>query len=221
MFKNAKKVDLQIAATELGEVITDKMTIIELTNIIKSTELFKSNAESVNGLINDIIENRKTELETIENNKRTELQLEQLKLERMQAELELARMQKDLRTKDVNSETKSDYCDSLDVLIKSIKTLTIKIPSRPEGWGLFFTSLERSFTTKKVPDKCKAEILLNLLGEKASNVISYISDDELNNYEKVKKIVLREFEPTAQSCLEQFRKLLDNQMRPMFNLRHV
>lgn len=206
MFKNARKADLQLAATELGEVITDKMTMVDLTNIIKDTEKFKNEPEFVSNLIEGIIEERKIESEKIEKNKQFELQLEQIKLERAKTELELSQMRTNKNTNEDDSENKIEKCDSLDSLIKSIKTLTIRIPSRPEGWNLFFASLERSFITKNVPDKFKAEILLNLLGEKASNVISYINDNELSDYDKVKKIILREFQPTPQSCLEQFRK---------------
>lgn len=206
MFKSARKGDLQLAATELGEEITEKMTVTDLINLIKNNEKCKTEPEFVSNLIEGIIEDRKAESEMIEKNKQLELQLEQIKLERAKAELELPRMKTAPKSSDDDSKNKSETCDSLDSLIKSVKTLTIRIPSRPEGWGLFFTSLERSFITKNVPDKFKAEILLNLLGEKASNVISYISDNELSEYDKVKKIVLREFQPTPQSCLEQFRK---------------
>ncbi|GBM25896.1 hypothetical protein AVEN_94343-1 [Araneus ventricosus] len=93
----------------------------------------------------------------------------------------------------------------MEVLIKSVRTLTIKVPSKSEDWGFFFTSLERAYSTKKVPEKFKAEILLNLLGERASNILTYITEKDLNNYEEIKSIVLREFEPTAQAVLENFR----------------
>lgn len=126
------------------------------------------------------------------------------------AELELSRIRSETqnKTKDTESEDKNNsQCnESLDSIIKSIRTLTLKIPSKPEDWGIFFNSLERAYTTKNVPERYKAEILLNLLGDRASNILSYISDSELSDYDKVKKIVLREFEPTPQSCLERFRK---------------
>ncbi|GFX36816.1 integrase catalytic domain-containing protein [Trichonephila clavipes] len=69
-----------------------------------------------------------------------------------------------------------------------------------------FLSLERAFAAKSVTDKFKPEILLNLLEEKAANIIIYLKDEDLKNYDKIKSIILQEFEPTPQSCLENFKK---------------
>ncbi|GFV00398.1 integrase catalytic domain-containing protein [Trichonephila clavipes] len=45
-----------------------------------------------------------------------------------------------------------------------------------------------------------------LSGEKAANIIIYLNDEDLKNYDKIKSIILQEFEPTPQSCLENFKK---------------
>ncbi|GBM88304.1 hypothetical protein AVEN_198136-1 [Araneus ventricosus] len=128
------------------------------------------------------------------------MNLEQIKLERVKAELELARLRSESNSENKNENSgeidKKESIESLDSLIKSIKTLTVKLPNRPEGFSYFFSSIQRALISKNVPEKFKAEILLNLLGEKASNVNTYIKDDELGDYSKVKAIVLREFEPT-------------------------
>lgn len=65
MLKNWGKVDLHFVATELREVITNKITVTELTNIIKRTENFKREPEFATGHIEGIIEDRKTKSETI------------------------------------------------------------------------------------------------------------------------------------------------------------
>ncbi|GFX74758.1 uncharacterized protein TNCV_3121871 [Trichonephila clavipes] len=118
-------------------------------------------------------------------------------------ELELARL--NVRVNSDNERT-GEGCNTLDALVKSVRILTVKVPNRPEGWAFFFASLERAFVSKNVPKKFKSEILLNLLGEKASNVLTYVKDDELNNYEQLKSIILREYEPSANQFLEQFKK---------------
>ncbi|GFT21262.1 CCHC-type domain-containing protein [Trichonephila clavipes] len=82
-------------------------------------------------------------------------------------------------------------------MIKSIKTLSLPVPTRSENFNLFFQSLERAFLTKKINDEYKSEILINLLGERAHNVLLYIKKEELNDYEKLKSIVLREFQESA------------------------
>ncbi|XP_071034250.1 uncharacterized protein, partial [Parasteatoda tepidariorum] len=214
MFKNCKKDDLRLIASELDLEISDDMTVVNLIDIIKSCEKYKTDSETVSDLVSLIVEERKSE-------ESKQLKLENIKLERAKTELEIARIRAEPkeveRTKTeleiarIRSEPKENNIEliesnnSLDSLIKSIRTLTIKVPSKPENWGFFFTSLERAFIVKCVPDKYKSEILLNLLGERSSNIITYISDDDLNNYEKVKEIVLREFQPTAQSCLDNFK----------------
>ncbi|GFX62759.1 integrase catalytic domain-containing protein [Trichonephila clavipes] len=123
------------------------------------------------------------------------------RLREKELELELARL-------NVNSDNErtGEGCNTLDALVKSVRILTVKVPNRPEGWAFFFASLERAFVSKNVPEKFKSEILLNLLGEKASNVLTYVKDDELNNYERLKSIILREYEPSATQFLEQFKK---------------
>ncbi|GFX05759.1 integrase catalytic domain-containing protein [Trichonephila clavipes] len=57
----------------------------------------------------------------------------------------------------------------------------------------------------KINDEYKSEILINLLGERAHNVLLYIKEEELNDYEKLKSIVLREFQLTPRECLNSFK----------------
>ncbi|GBN50878.1 hypothetical protein AVEN_270062-1 [Araneus ventricosus] len=213
MLKNCSKADLKVIATELGLAFDKKATIVQLIDLIQKSNYYKKDIEFVEGLVNSTIEERK-HLEEIALEKakaeQGQMNLEQIKLERVKAELELARLRSESNSENKNKNSgekdKKESIESLDSLIKSIRTLTVKLPNRPEGFTYFFSSLERAFISKNVPEKFKAEILLNLLGEKASNVITYIKDDELGDYSKVKAIVLREFVPTPQVSLENFRK---------------
>lgn len=199
MFKNAKKEDYQHIAVELGLDISNSKTIFDLNNLIMESDKYKSNPKLVEDIANNMIEARR-------NDETKLLELEKLKIERVKIDLELAKIRAETRGENLGDQEKREYIESLDSLIKSVRTLTIKVPSRPESWSYFFSSLERAFISKNVPERYKAEILLNLLGEKATNVITYIKDDELGDYSKVKDIVIREFQPNPQSCLEQFRK---------------
>ncbi|GFW76139.1 integrase catalytic domain-containing protein [Trichonephila clavipes] len=204
MFKNCRKEDLRIVALELGETVAEKVTIVELTEIIKENKYFKEDVEFVKELIQYTIEDRKKAEEdrkrAEEDRKRAEEDRKRAeedrkkeaenRLREKELELELARL-------NVNSDNErtGEGCNTLDALVKSVRILTVKVPNRPEGWAFFFASLERAFVSKNVPEKFKSEILLNLLGEKASNVLTYVKDDELNNYEQLKSIILREYEP--------------------------
>ncbi|GFU04285.1 DUF1758 domain-containing protein [Trichonephila clavipes] len=94
---------------------------------------------------------------------------------------------------------------NIENMIKSIKTLSLPVPTRSENFNLFFQSLERAFLTKKINDEYKSEILINLLGERAHNVLLYIKEEELNDYEKLKSIVLRQFQLIPRECLNSFK----------------
>ncbi|GFX02614.1 SCAN box domain-containing protein [Trichonephila clavipes] len=195
MFKNCRKEDLRIVALELGETVAEKATIVELTEIIKENKYFKEDVEFVKELIQYTIEDRKR----AEEDRKKEAEN---RLREKEPELELARL--NVRVNSDNERT-GEGCNTLDALVKSVRILTVNVPNRPEGWAFFFALLERAFVSKNVPEKFKSEILLNLLGEKASNVLTYVKDDELNNYE-LKSIILREYEPSANQFLEQFKK---------------
>ncbi|GFV96670.1 integrase catalytic domain-containing protein [Trichonephila clavipes] len=205
MFKNCRKEDLRIAALEFGESVAEKVTIVErereLTEIIKENKYFKEDVEFVKELIQYTIEDRK---KAEEDRKRVEEDRKKEAENRLrEKELELARL--NVRVNSDNERT-GEGCNSLDALVKSVRMLTVQVPNRPEGWVFFFASLERAFVSKNVPEKFKSEILLNLLGEKAPNVLTYVKDDELNNNEQLKSIILREYEPSANQFLEQFKK---------------
>ncbi|GFU01695.1 uncharacterized protein TNCV_1522301 [Trichonephila clavipes] len=51
-----------------------------------------------------------------------------------------------------------------------------------------------------------ANLIIKKGREKAANIIIYLNDEDLKNYDKIKSIILQEFEPTPQSCLENFKK---------------
>ncbi|GFV86579.1 integrase catalytic domain-containing protein [Trichonephila clavipes] len=56
MFKNCRKEDLRVVALELGETVAEKVTIVELTEIIKENKYFKEDGEFVKELIQYTIE---------------------------------------------------------------------------------------------------------------------------------------------------------------------
>ncbi|GFX76158.1 DUF1758 domain-containing protein [Trichonephila clavipes] len=196
MFKGAKKEDLRRIASELELCVSDKLTVLDFMDLIKNCDRYKNDLDSVHELANLIIEERKYD-------ESQQLELEKIR-EKSKLDLEIARIR--ANDKDNNTEVNCNDSFSVDSLIKSIRTLTVKIPDKPEGWSFFFLSLERAFAAKSVTDKFKPEILLNLLGEKAANIIIYLKDEDLKNYDKIKSIILQEFEPTPQSCLENFKK---------------
>ncbi|GFT22872.1 integrase catalytic domain-containing protein [Trichonephila clavipes] len=123
-----------------------------------------------------------------------------------QLELEKVRKESKKNSQSLESGEPGSITDKLESLVKSIKTLTIQVPVRSEFFNLFFHSLEKAFQIKSVPDELKAEILLNILGERVNNLLTYVSQEDLSNYVKIKELILREFESTPQECLSNFKK---------------
>ncbi|GFW53026.1 integrase catalytic domain-containing protein [Trichonephila clavipes] len=115
----------------------------------------------------------------------TKLEFERIKLAQLQKELELANIQKNLlQNSDIRNQSVLETAVNINVetLLKSVKTLTIPVPSRVELYNLFFQSLEKAFKTKEVPEQFKGKILLNILGERVNNLLVHVSEEELNNY---------------------------------------
>ncbi|GFX92485.1 uncharacterized protein TNCV_1707611 [Trichonephila clavipes] len=175
MFKNCRKEDLRIVALELGETVAEKVTIVELTEIIKENKYFKEDVEFVKELIQYTIEDRK------------------------KAEEDRKRAEEDRKRMQIEEDRKKETENRLREKELKLELARLNVNSDNER-------TERAFVSKNVPEKFKSEILLNLLGEKASNVLTYVKEDELNNYEQLKSVILREYEPSANQFLEQFKK---------------
>ena len=48
--------------------------------------------------------------------------------------------------------------------------------------------------------------MLKLIGEQAANIFGYINEEELKDYEKTKSLILKEYEPSPYTCLENLKK---------------
>ncbi|GBM14889.1 hypothetical protein AVEN_28611-1 [Araneus ventricosus] len=80
------------------------------------------------------------------------LELERIKLAQLEKQVELQNGKRD-STKgqgDLDASNKK-----IENLTKSIKTLTITVPTRAESFNLLFQSLEKAFRTKNVPDSLR------------------------------------------------------------------
>ncbi|GBN25269.1 hypothetical protein AVEN_272268-1 [Araneus ventricosus] len=223
MFKNAKKEDIVTVLTELGETVNIDMMMGDLKLKLLTNKEYLEDAQFVKDSLISTVGNRKIEEENrkkAEENRKheekmreEEIRREERRIER-EHELELARIRAtrndENRSPPPRVTSNGDGDISLDKLIKGVEILTVPVPRKAESWNLFFDSLERAYKHKKVPEEFQAEILLKLLGDKASNVLVYIKEEDLKGYAKVKDLILKEFEPTPQACFENFRKAKRN-----------
>ncbi|GFX34727.1 integrase catalytic domain-containing protein [Trichonephila clavipes] len=206
MYKNALKEDLIRVVEDLDGTVESTDTIAKLKIKIENSSTFESDPDFVKTLIQNCIDER------VSRNER-EATLEKQKIEL--AKLQLAKLEKEVELQTAKNEALSlnpaakveekQFETNIENVIKSIKTLSLPVPTRSENFNLFFQSLERAFLTKKINDEYKSEMLINLLGERAHNVLLYIKNEELNDYEKLKSIVLREFQLAPRECLNSFK----------------
>ena len=50
----------------------------------------------------------------------------------------------------------------------------------------------------------KVEILFNLLGEQAAYLLVYVHVEGMKDYQKIKSIILKEFQPMPEACFDNF-----------------
>ncbi|GFW38932.1 integrase catalytic domain-containing protein [Trichonephila clavipes] len=193
---NLKKDELISVAVEMGLVIPSKAKIIDLKKLIESSAVYKNDIEFVRSLVENALEKSKQEAQKNEreaeknkreaeknkreaekNEREAEIQLEKIKLSQIEKQLELEKVRKESEknSQSLESGESGSIIDKLESLVKSIKTLTIQVPVRSESFNLFFHSLEKAFQIKSMPDELKAEILLNILGERVNNLLTYFA----------------------------------------------
>ncbi|GFT82834.1 retrovirus-related Pol polyprotein from transposon opus [Trichonephila clavipes] len=187
-------------ARDLDESPDPSMSKIVLRDLIISSKYYKE--EEAKELLEDITAER---LETEQQQKLE--QQEQLSIEKLRLEIELSRNANQRATQN-NGQT--SRVKSLDEIVKMVRLLTAKVPNKSDGWDYFFSSLEKAFASEMVSDELKPKVLLCMLGDKVSNLLVNLGEEELKDYESLKQVVLKEYEPSPKICLENFRKAKRN-----------
>ncbi|GFY72242.1 CCHC-type domain-containing protein [Trichonephila inaurata madagascariensis] len=109
-------------------------------------------------------------------------QQEQLSIEKLRLEIELSR----------NANQSATQNNGQISRVKSLDELK--------------SSLEKAFASENVNNELKPKVLLCMLGDKVSNLLVNLGEEELKDYESLKQVVLKEYEPSPKICLENFRK---------------
>ncbi|GFW32043.1 transposon Tf2-6 polyprotein [Trichonephila clavipes] len=201
MYKNALKEDLIRVVEDLDGTVESTDTIAKLKTKIENSSTFESDPDFVKTLIQNCIDERVSRNEREATLEKQKIELAKLQLAKLEKEIELQTAKnKALSLNPAAKVEDKQFETNIENMINSIRTLSLPVPTRSENFNLFFQSLERAFLTKKINDEYKSEILINLLGERAHNVLLYIKEEELNDYEKLKSIVLREFQLTPRNA---------------------
>ncbi|GFX10219.1 uncharacterized protein TNCV_1866171 [Trichonephila clavipes] len=172
MYKNALKEDLIRVVEDLDGTVESTDTIAKLKTKIEKSSTFESDADFVKTLIKNCIDERVSRNEREATLEKQKIELAKLQLAQLEKEVELQTAKnKALSLNPAAKVEEKQFETSIENMIKSIKTLSLPVPTRSENFNLFFQSLERAFLTKKINDEYKSEILINLLGERAHNVL--------------------------------------------------
>ncbi|GFX51936.1 CCHC-type domain-containing protein [Trichonephila clavipes] len=189
MYKNALKEDLIRVVENLDGSVESTDTIVKLKTKIENSSTFESDPDFVKTLIQNCIDERVSRNEREVTLEKQKIELAKLQLAKLEKEIELQTAKnKALSLNPAAKVEEKQFETNIENMITSIKTLSLPVPTRSENFNLFFQSLERAFLTTKINDEYKSEILINLLGERAHNVLLYIKEEELNDYEKLKSI---------------------------------
>ncbi|GFU32412.1 integrase catalytic domain-containing protein [Nephila pilipes] len=118
-----KKVELRTVAEEIVLVVNEGMKKSELRRLVEDSDVFKNDNEAVKSAVEDVLENRNKK-----SDQDSEIEIERLKIERIKLELQLAQVKANGNNTSFDQGCKSEPEESLDSLIKSVRTLTIKPP---------------------------------------------------------------------------------------------
>ncbi|GFT51070.1 integrase catalytic domain-containing protein [Trichonephila clavipes] len=151
------KDELKIVAEELNLTVPEGAKIAGLKNLIVNSDVYKNDKE----LVQSAIDYALAEIKNKRLDSETKLEFERIKLAQLQKQLKLANIQKNLpQNPDIRNPSVFETAANCNVetLLKSVKTLTIPVPSRVESYNLFFQSLEKAFKIKKrFPNNLKAK----------------------------------------------------------------
>ncbi|GFY20851.1 uncharacterized protein TNCV_1120851 [Trichonephila clavipes] len=150
MYKNALKEDLIRVVEDLDGTVESTDTIAKLKIKIENSSTFESDPDFVKTLIQNCIDERVSRNEREVTLEKQKIELAKLQLAKLEKEIELQRAKN--KTLSLNPAAKVEekqFETNIENMIKSIRTLSLPVPTRSENFNLFFQSLERAFLTKK------------------------------------------------------------------------
>ncbi|GFS60079.1 retrovirus-related Pol polyprotein from transposon opus [Trichonephila clavipes] len=182
----AKKQDLVLLAEELGQKVSDKMTNIELRNIIIGSKDYEE--EFVRDQLSVILEER------LERESKEKIQ--------QQREFELEKMRLEIERSRFDSEHLSPLKTSVSDLIKIIPNFDI----RDGDIVLFLTLFERQAKRIGVEKTNWVSALLARMPPDITQLIARESEDKFDNYDYIKGVLLKRFKMSPETFRQKFMK---------------
>ncbi|GFW96235.1 retrovirus-related Pol polyprotein from transposon opus [Trichonephila clavipes] len=182
----AKKQDLVLLAEELGQKVSDKMSNIELRNIIIGSKDYEE--EFVRDQLSVILEER--------------LERESEEKIQQQREFELEKMRLEIERSRFDSENLSPLKTSVSDLIKIIPNFDI----RDGDIVLFLTLFERQAKRIGVEKTNWVSALLARMPPDITQLIARESEDKFDNFDYIKGVLLKRFKMSPETFRQKFMK---------------
>ncbi|GFS64958.1 transposon Ty3-I Gag-Pol polyprotein [Trichonephila clavipes] len=182
----AKKQDLVLLAEELGQKVSDKMTNIELRNIIIGSKDYEE--EFVRDQLSVILEER------LERESKEKIQ--------QQREFELEKMRLEIERSRFDPENLSPLKTSVSDLIKIIPNFDI----RDGDIVLFLTLFERQAKRIGVEKTNGYRLFLARMPPDITQLIARESEDKFDNYDYIKGVLLKRFKMSPETFRQKFMK---------------
>ncbi|GFY15359.1 integrase catalytic domain-containing protein [Trichonephila clavipes] len=148
MYKNALKEDFIRVVEDLDGTVESTDTIAKLKTKIEKSSTFESDADFVKTLIKNCIDERVSRNERKATLEKQKIELPKLQLAQLEKEVELQTAKnKALSLNPVAKIEEKQFETNIENMIKSIKTLSLPVPTRSENFNLFFQSLKRETAT--------------------------------------------------------------------------
>ncbi|GFX69851.1 retrovirus-related Pol polyprotein from transposon 297 [Trichonephila clavipes] len=201
----SRKEDLRMLTTKLGLAKSDNLKIIELKDLI--TNYNRYDEEFVKDVLSVIVEERTA----TEKRKAAELEEKQKAMvlaQHREREFELEKMKIQLEMQKLSqAPITSQQLDNPKV---ELNRIIPRFNSKEDEMGLYLTIFERQVKFLNIPEKTWTAYLIGSLPPDIAQLIAREDEDDAQNYEKVKEMLLKRFRVTGDRLRQYFSQQKKN-----------
>lgn len=220
------KKDLQVLASELGIQDVENLKVLELKNAILKVDGYEE--EFVKGMLNNVIEDRNNAIEdrkrkeALEDARRDELRKQEDELRKQEMEenkrkdelrkqeMELEALRLQLEEKKLEHNIKSDVAGETNEKPRmKLHNIIQKFDPKTRDISLYLVLFERQAKRAGIEEKYWVSHLIGLLPYEISEILAREDEQDTDEYEKVKEILLRRYKLTP----EKFRQLFTRHIK--------